>query len=245
VSATGTCVLTMHRVRAERERDHDLSRSSFDCLLQLLDRAGRPSHDDIAQPAPGCVVLTFDDGTDDHLELAMRLADAGIRAIFFVSTERLGRDGYLTTEGVQALGRYGHHVGSHAVHHVRLESLSAGELRRELEDSKRQLDSLLAKPVTLFAAPGGSRHRALARELAAAGYEAARSSRWGIYRDATARWEVPSLPVTELTIQNGWIERALRAWRVPTAMQWTWAARKLAPPSIARHARRRLHARFD
>jgi peptidoglycan/xylan/chitin deacetylase (PgdA/CDA1 family) len=235
----------LHRVPDRRERDHDLSRSSFELLLRLLERSARPVVDELRTPVDGSVVLTFDDGTRDHLLVARELRERGLPAIFFVPLGRVGSDGHLRSEEVQELERLGHLVGSHAVRHTRLDALSSMELAEEVVESKRGLDQLLERPVTFFAAPGGSVHPELATVLAKAGYEAARSTRWGLYAREQDRWHIPCLPVTELTLRNGWVERVLESWRIPSSMRWVAAARHFVPAGVAQHARRRLHDRYD
>jgi peptidoglycan/xylan/chitin deacetylase (PgdA/CDA1 family) len=245
VSQAPACVLTLHRIREERERDHDLSRASFERLLRLLRRVDGDFNADLRRPLAATVVLTFDDGTADHLRVARQLADFGAPAIFFVPSDRIGRQAHLTEEDLRELERLGHRIGSHAVRHVRLEGLSLDELRQEVVESKRRLERIVRHPVTFFAAPGGSRHPALAKELEQAGYEAARSTRWGLYDREDERWHVPSIPVTELTLRNGWVTSILDDRRMPRSMRWTGAARRFLPPRVARIARGRVHARFD
>jgi len=83
----------------------------------------------------------------------------------------------LTTDMLLELDRNGIEIGSHTVTHPILTSLDDDTARREIIDSKRQLEVVLGKPVTLFAYPNGktgkdfdARHASMARE---AGFSAA------------------------------------------------------------------------
>ena len=60
MTANGCCVLTFHRIVAEPERDHDVSRRSFDALLDRLAARGAPVTTVLARPLDHALVLTFD-----------------------------------------------------------------------------------------------------------------------------------------------------------------------------------------
>jgi peptidoglycan/xylan/chitin deacetylase (PgdA/CDA1 family) len=236
-------VLTLHRVVDERERDHDVRRSTFRTLLDLLAADADGFSIDLERPTPGTVALTFDDGTEDHLQTARELAERGAAAIFFVPSGRLGAAGSLNAGQVRELAALGHVVGSHAHDHAPLSGLSVEELRRQVVESKAWLEHVLGTPVSTFAPPGGIGHPALAEELQRAGYLACRSMRWGVYRTADERWDVPCVPVTEYTIQSGWIQRAVSDGTLPPGMRLASLVRRAVPRGTATMLRRRLHAK--
>ena len=83
----------------------------------------------------------------------------------------------LTRDMVLHLDREGIEVGAHTVTHPILTSLDDASARSEIADSKTQLESMLGKPVRLFAYPNGKagkdydqRHVDMVRQ---AGFEAA------------------------------------------------------------------------
>jgi peptidoglycan/xylan/chitin deacetylase (PgdA/CDA1 family) len=236
----GSCVLVLHRVPDIVEREHDVSWSTFIRLVEVLQ-----SHTvatDLAAPVPASVTLTFDDATADHRRVASYLAERALPAVFFATVERVGLTRYLTAANLRELVSEGHVVGSHALHHRRFDQLSAREVQAEVAESKRRLEALVEHPVPFFAAPGGSRHPALARALLVAGYHAARSTRWGLYTSHGRRFDIPAIPVTEFTLRSGWVEHVLEARTLPIGMRCTALARLLAPAGVARRARRRLRA---
>ncbi len=113
---------------------------SFFRLLDDEIKAGRRCRADLA-PADLLrpeIVLTFDDGTADHLRVA-ELAD--LRAILFVSAGRLGPDAMLRPEDLRHIDLLGHVVGSHGLDHVPLDQLPPGGVSRELAESKERLES--------------------------------------------------------------------------------------------------------
>ena len=98
----------------------------------------------------GYVALTFDDGpspatTARLLEL---LAQREVEATFFVC-------GYRLAELPELAARYaGHEIGIHGYTHAYLHKATLDQDRRELEDTRAELDRFGLTP-TLFRAPGG------------------------------------------------------------------------------------------
>ena len=238
----GACVLTLHRVVERAERAHDVRRESFGVLLDALADRG-PFSVELARPEPESVVVTFDDATGDHLEVARELAARRIPAVFFVTFGMLGREGHLDDAALRELVALGHVVGSHALDHAPLAGLSREELRVQVLDSKARLEAVVEEPVRFFAPPGGISHPALAAELERAAYAASRSLRWGLYRASAERWQVPSLPVTEYTVESGWILHAALRGSLPVSMRAAAAVRAVMPQSVRNRVRRRTLVR--
>jgi peptidoglycan/xylan/chitin deacetylase (PgdA/CDA1 family) len=238
---TSLLVLAFHRVVARRERDHDLTWAAF---VDFLDRVGA-SHDfqgELDQAPTGRkIVLSFDDATTDHARVGEELARRGLPGIFFVPTGRLGAAGYLQPEDLAELRARGHTVASHGVTHRLLDTLSPAEVAQEVESSKLELEDLLGVTVAYFAPPGGVAVAGLDAVLARAGYRASRSMRWGVYTSERDRWQIPVLPVTELTVQRGWLDAALATWRVPSVMRAVAAGRRLAPRTLRPRLRSLAH----
>jgi hypothetical protein len=97
--------------------------------------------------------------------------------------------------------------------------------------------------VSYFAPTGGSHHPQLAEELRRAGYTASRSTRWGIYRPGSERFDIPCVPVTELTIARGWVAAAVERRQLPLAMRATYAAKRLLPDGARTSVRGWTHRR--
>ena len=131
-------------------------------------------------PAERYYLLSFDDGTSDHVEHVLPISDRhDCRAIFFVPTAKLNRPGRLTDAEVSELAKNGQIIGSHSHEHRRLDKLGDAAIRTQLDLSQRILGDLVgAKPVC-FAPPGGymdQRVRAIAVET---GLRVIRTMRWG------------------------------------------------------------------
>lgn len=110
--------------------------------------------------------------------------------------------GGLTREQVRALGRSDLvEVASHTVTHPLLTRCAPEHMRRELVDSRRELEALTGRPVRWLAYPQDDHDDAVVASAREAGYEAAcavdrggapgdlfRLSRVGVYGDSAARF---------------------------------------------------------
>jgi len=139
--------------------------------------------------APGQVAITFDDGCEtDWVVAAPHLAAHGFGATFYVVSRWIGRPGFLNIAQLRALSDAGFDVGSHSATHAFLSDLSDEALRRELFDSKRELEGMLGKPVLAFSCPGGRWSRQVADTAREAGYETVATSRIGANGPAADRF---------------------------------------------------------
>jgi peptidoglycan/xylan/chitin deacetylase (PgdA/CDA1 family) len=146
---------------------------------------------------PRTLAITFDDCYYDNLPAARVLAEHGLPACFFVPSGYVGTDHVfpwdqqlkrmpnLGWHDVAEMVRLGHEIGSHTVHHVDLGAVERDEARRELAESKQQIEDRLGRPVRWLAYPFGGRghfkpeYQPLATEL---GYEACFSAYGGVLR---------------------------------------------------------------
>lgn len=122
------------------------------------------------------------------------------RAALVEHLERLAgpdhaHDLMLTAEMVANLDRHGVEIGAHTVTHPILTSLDDASARDEIRTGKEQLESMLGKPVRLFAYPNGkvgkdfdARHVAMVRE---AGFEAAFTTSVGAITRDHDRFQCP------------------------------------------------------
>ncbi|HNY39720.1 MAG TPA: polysaccharide deacetylase family protein [Bryobacteraceae bacterium] len=119
------------------------------------------------------VLLTFDDGARGAIDrVAPELEARGWRGFFFVTTDWIGLDGYLTAAEIRELQRRGHVVGSHSCSHPeRMAALTAEQLRREWVDSCAKLADVTGQAVKTASVPGGFSSRRVASCAAEAGIE--------------------------------------------------------------------------
>ena len=101
-------------------------------------------------------VATFDDGGVSAVDTAARLERHGGVGHFFVTTSRIGTDGFLNEEQIRHLHKSGHIVGSHShTHPAPISALDDDCLKNEWEQSVQTLTEILDAPVTVASVPGG------------------------------------------------------------------------------------------
>ena len=116
-------------------------------------------------------LLTFDDGgASYHSLIADRLESRGWRGHCFVSTDFIGRFGFLDAAQIRDLDARGHVIGSHSASHpARFSACAFDQMVREWRDSRLRLEDLLGHPVHAGSVPGGYFSPAVARAAAEAG----------------------------------------------------------------------------
>jgi peptidoglycan/xylan/chitin deacetylase (PgdA/CDA1 family) len=211
----GARVLTFHRIGDVAAGRYQVSWRAFSRLLDLIVdlRIAVSAELDPAAACAAAAVLTFDDGTQDHLHVGEELARRSLPGVFFIPSAKLDQAGRLRRSDLGTLRAQGHVVGSHGVRHVPL--LDERIVRSELRESKAWLEDILGEEVLYLAPPGGLYRKNLVDEVRESGYGAARSLAFGVYDSGAQRWRIPSLTVTEAMLNHAWIEAALLHGRLP------------------------------
>jgi peptidoglycan/xylan/chitin deacetylase (PgdA/CDA1 family) len=127
------------------------------------------------QPLPTKpVVITLDDGYADLYTAAFPiLAAHDFKAVAYIVSGFIGRPGYATADQVVQMDHNGIEIASHTVDHADLARSSVGSVRRELVESKRSLEQLVAHPVLDFAYPSGQFNAQVVYAVKQAGYDTA------------------------------------------------------------------------
>lgn len=122
---------------------------------------------------PQLVFLTFDDGgASAHTVVADMLESRGWRGHFFITTDWIGRPGFLKLEEIRELRQRGHVVGSHSCSHpTRMSRCSWDQLVQEWGESIRVLSDILDEPVVVASVPGGDHSRRVAEAAAFVGIQ--------------------------------------------------------------------------
>ena len=182
-------VLTYHRVvegaagisdffdvtSAELSRHVELAK---ECWGACLDPAAL-MRTDCAKGKRG-FVITFDDGTVDHLRVAAPVLERhGVRGVFFVSTALIGQPGYMTTEECVELQSRGHWIENHSHDHLQLASLTRSEVEQQLAEAGRQLDGRGIGKCKFLAVPGGYSSDEVIAAAKATGVRLLRTLVWG------------------------------------------------------------------
>ncbi len=133
------------------------------------------------------VVLTFDDGYVDNYTTAFPiLKEFGFKAVIFLVSDRKynswdadvtppqkqeKRFELMPSEMVKEMIAYGIEFGAHTLDHPHLEQLEPEEARREIVESKRQLEELYQRPFKTFAYPYGGLNEEVKTMVAEAGFD--------------------------------------------------------------------------
>jgi peptidoglycan/xylan/chitin deacetylase (PgdA/CDA1 family) len=141
---------------------YKLDREEFARQLEAIRAAGG-----------GEALLTFDDGGASAYDpVAAMLEPYGWRGYFFVTTDWIGRPGFLKTEQIRELDERGHVIGSHSCSHpARMSHESWESLIAEWRGSTERLAAIVGHRVTVASVPGGYYARRVAEAAAEAGIE--------------------------------------------------------------------------
>ncbi|MCL5271403.1 MAG: polysaccharide deacetylase family protein [bacterium] len=201
--------LTRHWAADPQMRDpgarlYALDHRVFERHMQHIAASGRPTlrrwADLDASPASATrapVWITFDDGHRSNLALACpTLLRLGLGAIFFITTDWIGREGFMTADDLRELRRAGMLIGAHGCSHRYFSDLPLAEVRREMADSKARLEDLLGEGVTAMSLPGGRNRRRLRHLAREAGYRHLFTSAIGLARPGGDPFDWPRIPLT-------------------------------------------------
>jgi peptidoglycan/xylan/chitin deacetylase (PgdA/CDA1 family) len=179
----GSCVvLYYHEVRPEH-------RAQFARQMDVLLRCAIPTRADHAVPlASGAcyAAVTFDDGYLNVIQNALpELESREIPSTVFIVTEALGKrpawmadsssssesEKIASADQLRMLPRNLVTVGSHTMTHRELPLLNEEDAKRELSESRAQLEKMLNKEIRLFSFPHGAFNANLVEWCREAGYE--------------------------------------------------------------------------
>lgn len=175
--------------------DHGYTTVDLDYFSRPYETHGKP------------IVITFDDGYDDTFTAALPLLEAqGFTATFYVITDRVGLDGYLTWSQIQSMRRRGMVIGSHSENHADMTKVDDVALRNETENSKRILETEVG-PVDDFCYPFGIYNQHVEQAVRDSGYTTATTTHEGIATYLLNHWQLPRVRMKERTV----LETALQA----------------------------------
>jgi peptidoglycan/xylan/chitin deacetylase (PgdA/CDA1 family) len=144
------------------------------------------------------IVLTFDDGAKDNYEYAFPiLQSAGFTASFFIVSDWIGQDGFMSGQHIKELVSAAIEIGSHTKSHIPLNGLLENELLLEIAFSKKALEKYA--PINLISFPHGSYSKRAINEIHKKKYIAALSSKWGYVSSPPNTFCLPRISIKQNT----------------------------------------------
>lgn len=119
---------------------------------------------------------SWDDGSEYDIKLSELLLKHNHRATFYVPIKNLEKRKVLTYTQIRELSN-NFEIGAHTVNHVYLNKLSLEEGKKEIEQSKVELELILGKPIYGFCFPGGKFTNDHLEIVYQAGFSYARSNK--------------------------------------------------------------------
>lgn len=237
-------ILMYHRIGQQKEDKNTVSPERFELQLQYLEDHGYETlslgewYQKIQlreKLSTKSVILTFDDGYRDNWELAMPLLKRyQCKATVFMVADLVGQTNQweknefrqgaemMTAEHLKEWVAAGFEVGSHGMKHQRISGLNEKELKIEVEDSKRILESITGKKIDFFCYPHGSFDTEAISALQEAGYLGAVA----IYEGASwdeSRINWFALPRIRISDQD---EPGFFRWKVSRYHSWLGKTRR-------------------
>lgn len=145
------------------------------------------------------IMITLDDGYDDNYANAFPALQANeMRAVFYIITDKVGTDGYMSWPQVKELKAANHEIGAHTRTHPDLAVISANQqkLKEEIVHAKKILEDQQLGPILSLAYPSG-KYNTIVAVLAGETYEFSRTTHRGIFTEASKSTEIPDLRISE------------------------------------------------
>lgn len=141
---------------------------------------------------PIIVTTSWDDGDPNDRRVADLLLANSVRGTFYIPLNREPGLPMLSSSEIRSLAFTGFEIGAHTVSHRTLTDLHPEEIRHEVRESKKSLEQLLGREVSMFCYPRGRYDAGVLREVERAGFEGGRTTRMLSLRFDFARFEMPT-----------------------------------------------------
>lgn len=177
-------VLGYHEINNKEHSPLALSTTEFDAQMQYLHAAGYTpiTPDDLLQflrdgkelPYKS-VLITFDDGYEDnYIDAYPILKKYGIKATIFLISHDIGLPGYLNWQEIHEMSQNHILFEGHTFNHPHLDKIQDDdELKKQLADSKVDLENHLGYKVDYLAYPYGDYNAHVIEKVKEYGYLAA------------------------------------------------------------------------
>lgn len=190
---------------------NNIASRDFRHVMELIEDWGYVCRDfpalDTQPKGDTMVVVSFDDGYEDNLPVIENLIERGAAPAVFIPTGYIGRKNdweyssrlfparHLDRDQIRRLADDGVTIGSHGVVHRALTAMPDEIVRRELSESKAELEDITGREVDLISFPFGrcdERVIGIAREC---GYRRGFSLGETIREDSDEEFVISRIPI--------------------------------------------------
>lgn len=148
----------------------------------------------LATPSPSALTIVCDDGELKDLDTVDVLNDRGVKGVFAVSPDLIGRPGFLSYEQLRAIRSAGHEIAFHGTTHDAFTAYAdSRSLLESVRDGMRRLHAEgLGTPSTLIY-PFGSNSRAV-RQAVSTVFDCAFTTWFGLNERRCNRYAIRRVP---------------------------------------------------
>ncbi len=105
---------------------------------------------------PKPIIITFDDGdVSNYLTAFPELAKRGMKAEFYITSDWINTEGYMSEQQLLAMHKAGMSIQAHGKTHAYMSDLDNATLITELKESKVRISEIINENVHTIALPGG------------------------------------------------------------------------------------------
>lgn len=119
---------------------------------------------------------SWDDGDKYDIKLSELLLKHNHRATFYIPLNNIEGRSVINASQIKEISN-NFEIGAHTVNHVYLNSISIEEARKEINQSKKELELIIGKPVFGFCFPGGKFKEVHLNLVSQAGYSYVRTTK--------------------------------------------------------------------
>jgi len=209
-------ILMYHYIRQlpndELGRSLSVDPQSFENQIKAIKDAGYSTitfsdlEENNLPPKP--IIITFDDGYADAYDNAYPiLKKYNIRGIFYIISDRVGDNEYLSWQQIREMAAGGMIFGSHTKSHPDLPQASSTIVKKELEESKQDIENHINESINDFSYPAGKYNKQVISAVYGAGYKSAVTTHFGPVKKGAKLLELPRLRITDETNINNLLGR--------------------------------------
>jgi peptidoglycan/xylan/chitin deacetylase (PgdA/CDA1 family) len=168
------------------------------------------------------VGITFDDGYQNNLiNAAPVLKKYNFSATCFIVSDRIGSSNVwdsekgitqrslMTSNEIQAWLDLGMDIGAHTKTHVDLISSNEIEIKKQIKESKVDLEKKFNLKIVDFCYPFGYYNKAVVDIVEDSGYESAVTMNRGRVKDFPSQFELPRIPINHHTLPHLFLMKVL------------------------------------